>query len=230
MKTTNIFLTLALLLSTFTFAQVGIGTTAPKNDLHLLGDGLRISIDDSATAGTYYVLPNTDGAARDILTTDGAGAVSWAVNTPTPSVGSSSITQWQVNNGLWTPHADTCAPATEAFIPVYPGATVGICIDNAERAAVAWTTAIAACASAGKRLPENYEWKISCDSRVALGLTSMINNSEWTSNFPSIYYYSSSTIGNAVSTMGAGSCNNGRTSFVNNSNNVSSSHNFRCVY
>jgi hypothetical protein len=36
MKTTNIFLTLALLLSTFTFAQVGIGTTAPKGALDVV--------------------------------------------------------------------------------------------------------------------------------------------------------------------------------------------------
>jgi hypothetical protein len=35
MKTTNIFLTLALLLSTFTFAQVGMGTTAPKGALDI---------------------------------------------------------------------------------------------------------------------------------------------------------------------------------------------------
>jgi hypothetical protein len=66
------------------FAQVGVGTENPQNALHIVGDGVRI---ENTAETSHYVLPAADGTAGQVLTTDGASAVTWAAaGAASPSV------------------------------------------------------------------------------------------------------------------------------------------------
>ncbi|MCH2023751.1 MAG: tail fiber domain-containing protein [Saprospiraceae bacterium] len=58
--------------------NVGIGITSPSEKLHVYGGS--ITIDDGVN---HYTLPDSDGASGNIMTTDGAGNISWSV----PSTG-----------------------------------------------------------------------------------------------------------------------------------------------
>jgi len=52
--------------------SVGIGTTSPSEELHVVG---QIKVDDGANP---YTLPAADGSANYVLQTNGSGVVSWA--------------------------------------------------------------------------------------------------------------------------------------------------------
>jgi hypothetical protein len=57
------------------FAQVGVGTADPQKALHIVGNGVRI---ENAAETSHYDLPDADGTAGQVLTTNGASAVTWA--------------------------------------------------------------------------------------------------------------------------------------------------------
>lgn len=53
--------------------NVGIGTTAPTEKLHVVGNGL---FTGTLTVGAY-TLPSTDGSSNQVLKTNGSGTLSW---------------------------------------------------------------------------------------------------------------------------------------------------------
>jgi len=56
----------------FQSGKLGIGTTTPSEELHVVG---QIKVDDGANP---YTLPAADGSANYVLQTNGSGVVSWA--------------------------------------------------------------------------------------------------------------------------------------------------------
>jgi hypothetical protein len=75
------------------FAQVGVGTENPQNALHIVGDGVRI---ENTAETSHYVLPAADGTAGQVLTTDGASAVTWAAVGGALSYTSTAATTYNV--------------------------------------------------------------------------------------------------------------------------------------
>lgn len=105
--------------------------------------------------------------------------------------------------GLFTPHSDIC-DASEVFIPMYSGSSVGFCIEINERSADLFTSARATCASVGKRLPEPSEWLVACQTPSS-GLNNMTNGAEWSTNFSK--YIKNATYGGYFAMfLGNGGC------------------------
>ena len=95
--------------------NVGIGNSIPSYDLDVTGTG---RFTGKLTIGAY-TLPNTDGTANQVLTTNGAGAVSWAA-APGATVGTSySLTA--VNNDPNATFGGTYAEVGEVAVTVGSG-------------------------------------------------------------------------------------------------------------
>lgn len=104
--------------------------------------------------------------------------------------------------GLWTPHPDDCS-SSETFIASGPG-SLGFCIEDDERSALAYQDARKTCTDLGKRLPEPNEFKFACLAAPS-GLNDMSNNWEWSSNYVR-QELNASYGGHWVSLMGYGGC------------------------
>jgi hypothetical protein len=70
-----------------------------------------------------------------------------------------------------SPNGGDCAPGD-----------LGWFIEKYEREAECWHVAKAACLKDGMRLPEPFEYQVSCDNGTAFGLSAMAGNYEWASN------------------------------------------------
>lgn len=137
------------------------------------------------------------------------------------------LNNWAASQGLFNPHANNCA-GTETFVPLYSGASVGFCIEKTERAAQTWENARVACAAAGKRLPEPWEWKYVCNNAGTLGVSTMTDNWEWASNF-ALPMYNDSFYGVSAAMFGGGGCAYASWDSVGYATSDEASHSFRCV-
>ena len=99
------------------------------------------------------------------------------------SLGGDMWTGAMASQKLFTPHANTCNPTTEAFVSV-GNSTLGFCIDKDPHplGVQSWETARDACMAQRKRLPELGEMKFACTQLTALGVNPT-SNVEWSSNF-----------------------------------------------
>ena len=70
---------------------------------------------------------------------------------------------------------------------------------------VAWEEAMAGCQRRGMRLPEPFEFLVSCNSAADFGLNGMKDNEEWASNTPTSIY-TGSAFYLAVPGMGNTAC------------------------
>ncbi|MCB0402193.1 MAG: hypothetical protein KDD41_08920 [Flavobacteriales bacterium] len=77
---------------------VGLGTGAPSSLLHLMGGTM--TIDNGANP---YTLPPSDGAANEVLTTDGSGNVTWqpAGSTSVWSQGLGGVHPSTITDAVW---------------------------------------------------------------------------------------------------------------------------------
>jgi len=175
------------------------------------GVGLYYYDSISPTLGkwVYVAAPsNGPGTPGQVLVSQGSGnppqwstlSISSGGAAQGTALGSAMMTAYMDSLGLFRPHTSaSCDAATEAFVPLYPGATVGFCIEKNERPAQSWTNAIRTCLSVGKRLPEPFEWQVACDNAATLGLSNMTTGFEWASNFAiPVGYYNGISNHNAV--------------------------------
>ena len=198
--------------------NVGIGTLTPDAKLEVTG---QIKI--------------TGGSPGDgkVLTSDANGMANWqalpaGASNGGVSLGGSMATAFMVSQNMFAPHTDNCA-STEAFVPLYGGATVGFCIEKNERTIRFWSVAVQNCLAVGKRLPEPFEWQTACDQAGTLGLNDMKNNWEWASNFP-LPMYDGSKFGIGVTVFGNGGCGSGLYTWLAYTTQNRSSQAFRCVH
>ena len=83
------------------------------------------------------------------------------------------------------------------------------------------------CLENGMRLPEPYEYKVSCVDAATFGLSSMTGNWEWSSNFALPKFNINGGVGVAV--MGGSGCNYAGWDWVGKSDGIQGSAAFRCV-
>lgn len=105
---------------------------------------------------------------------------------------------------------------------------VGWVIEREEREVSNWHQARLQCLLVGMRLPELFEWLVSCDSANTLGLSDMVgpdSMSEWASNsaFPA------QDGGTVAARTGRLSCYDGNWSYVVRPTGVAGENNYRCV-
>lgn len=105
---------------------------------------------------------------------------------------------------------------------------LGWIIERDERTAANWVVARAECLVEGMRLPEPFEWQLSCFNLMQWGLNSMTNGREWASN-TTIVWNNGSAGGVVVSTLGEGTCNYGNVGFVGRNTGSIGLYPFRCV-
>ena len=109
------------------------------------------------------------------------------------------------------------APPKEAF-PMF---------EKAERTAALWEQAKQTCTQNDMRLPEPYEWKLSCDNAGTWSLTSMTGNWEWASNEALPMYYGGYGVGAAM--FGNSGCRYASWGWLGYDNGTESTQTFRCV-
>jgi hypothetical protein len=144
------------------------------------------------------------------------------------ALGTAMMTAYMDSIGLFRPHGNNCS-ASEAFVPLWSGASVGYCIEKTERAGAYWTDAIRTCLSVGKRLPEPWEWQVACDNAATLGLSNMTNNWEWASNF-ALPMSDGSFYGAGAAVFGNGGCNRADWGWLGTNTGYRASLAFRCVH
>lgn len=120
-----------------------------------------------------------------------------------------------------------------------PG-NVGWIIEQTERGLDnSWSDARRQCLEQGMRLPEPFEWQVSCDYAEDLNITGMTVGAEWASNSAFVSDLSNN-VGAASPTMGAGNptepsgCGRGGVGFIVRANlpadgPTRNKHGFRCV-
>ncbi|MCB1054735.1 MAG: hypothetical protein KDD11_04395 [Acidobacteria bacterium] len=106
---------------------------------------------------------------------------------------------------------------------------LGWIIERDERTAAAWDAARVECLLIGMRLPEPFEWRISCVDAATFGLNDMTGNWEWASNEAEPIISSNGTYGIATAAFGNAGCANAGHSWVGNSVNNNEVRAFRCV-
>ena len=104
---------------------------------------------------------------------------------------------------------------------------VGYIIEANERAARHWEQAKETCLQNGMRLPEPFEYKLSCDYAGTFGLSAMTGNYEWASNFALPMYYTNAGVGAAV--MGHFGCSDASWYWVGRDGGYQDSYAFRCA-
>ena len=202
--------------------NVGIGTTAPGEKLEVSGN-IKLSGTSPAYKITNMVLPT---ASSDAATKGYVDAAQGGAN-KSSSLGADMLTSYFDGQGLFTPHSNTC-DGTESFVALFSGASVGFCIEKNERSAQHWEDARKTCAANGKRLPEPGEWKDACQNAGALGLSAMVDNWEWASNF-SLPVYDGSGYGVGSAVFGDGGCGFASWAWVGGNAGAEGSNGFRCV-
>jgi hypothetical protein len=105
---------------------------------------------------------------------------------------------------------------------------VGWVVERNERTAANWEDARVACLLEGMRLPETFEWLVSCNNANAFGLNAMTSGWEWGSN-GAIPIWVNMTAGPAVLIFGGSSCNSGTYGWAARSTGSAESFSFRCL-
>jgi len=185
----------------------------------------------------YLAAPaNGPGSAGQVLTSQGPNnPPQWLSLSGSGGIlqgsalGTAMMTAYMDSIGLFRPHGNNCDATTEAFVPLWSGASVGYCIEKDERPAAYWTDAIRTCLSLGKRLPEPWEWQVACDNATTLNIDKMINNWEWASNFALPMLYTGSNYGVDAAVFGNGGCNYAAWDWLGSNYGYRGSHAFRCV-
>jgi hypothetical protein len=119
-----------------------------------------------------------------------------------------------------TANGGNCAPGDLGWI-----------IEKYEREADCWYEAKATCLKEGMRLPEPFEYQVSCDNATTFGLSAMTSNYEWASNtaFP-IADSGGRGTGLGAMILGNLGCGNGTWEWVARSDaNQCDTRPFRCV-
>lgn len=109
---------------------------------------------------------------------------------------------------------------------------IGWVIERFERGGGApqrWFGARHACLLDGMRLPEPYEFQLSCDHSDFLAVNDMSDGWEWSSNESIPLVSQSGNAGVATSILGSGSCYRGSWGWVGRSNLNGEMNSFRCV-
>lgn len=108
---------------------------------------------------------------------------------------------------------------------------LGWIIERDQRTAAAWDAARVECLLIGMRLPEPFEWRISCVDAPTFGLNDMTGDWEWASNvaLPIRSPTGSASAGVGASTFGSVNCASGSNSWIGNSVHANNQHSFRCV-
>ena len=104
---------------------------------------------------------------------------------------------------------------------------VGYIIEQNERTADYWEQAKKTCLENGMRLPEPFEYKVSCVDAATFGLSSMTGNWEWSSNFALPMYTTYNGVASAV--MGNLGCDYAYWGWVGYSTGHQTSYAFRCA-
>jgi len=136
--------------------------------------------------GTIKITGGNPGTNK-VLMSDATGLASWSAQGG-GGIGVSMATAYMNTNNMFTPHVNDCG--SDAFVPLFSGATVGFCMERDERPSHNWQTAVRTCLAAGKRLPEVWEFVYACENADVFGLNDMVINAEFASNFPQLQSYS----------------------------------------
>ena len=105
---------------------------------------------------------------------------------------------------------------------------IGWMIEHQERGPRTWSEAKAACLRDGMRLPEPFEFKVSCQNALSFGLAEMANNDEVVSN-TAHYVWTGVHLALAVPRLGDGSCSRGKPVIIGDEGGGESLTDFRCV-
>ncbi len=103
---------------------------------------------------------------------------------------------------------------------------VGWVIERTERTTATWTDAKATCLEMGMRLPEPFEYQLTCDNAAMIGIIDMTDNYEWASNSSIANYLNQNR--SFAATLGGGSCNYGSTGAVAGIDGTRTSKAYRC--
>lgn len=105
---------------------------------------------------------------------------------------------------------------------------VGYVIEQRERASNYWEQAKKTCLENDMRLPEPFEWKVSCKNSATFGLLSMTGINEWVSNF-ALPMYHSGYRGIVSAIMGESGCGDAEGGWVGRNDGSHYSYPFRCA-
>ena len=106
---------------------------------------------------------------------------------------------------------------------------LGWIIEQQERTEQPWEEARQACLVDGMRLPEPFEWKLSCEGASTYDISATTDDWEWTSNVASAIEAANGRTGIGVSVMGDGSCSHGSYNWAAPDDGSDASEPFRCV-
>jgi hypothetical protein len=104
---------------------------------------------------------------------------------------------------------------------------VGWIIERDERPESVWTDAKAACLMVGMRLPEVFEYQLTCHNAVVLGIIDMQDDYEWVSNTAQIDTVDLTEVTSAV--LGLDGCNQGGGGALARPDGFQNNFNFRCA-
>jgi len=144
-----------------------------------------------------------------------------------------------VSMTLTTPFAELCWPAGSVETDQHPagGSTVGgncnvgdigWVIEQQQRPESIWDSARYDCQRNNMRLPEPFEFMISCRHATQLGLVDIVGDWEWASN-STFTEMKDGVVGIAAMSMGQDSCMSGAWNWVANKEGFGSSDPYRCV-
>jgi hypothetical protein len=164
--------------------DVGIGTDSPTAELDVNGQvkAAELEVNGPAVVNGQIQITGGNPGPNKVLTSDAGGTASWATTGGGGGFLTNMATSYMNAMGMFTPHEDNC-DATEAFVPIFSGASVGFCMDIDDRPQQRWYGAVMDCLDEGKRLPEYWEYKHACENAAAFGLNSMTREA-FMSNFP----------------------------------------------
>ncbi len=105
---------------------------------------------------------------------------------------------------------------------------LGWIIERDERTAATWEAARVQCLLQGMRLPEPFEWRVSCVDAATFGLNDMTGNAEWASN-AAIPLVTTSSVGIGATIFGFSTCSSASFSWVGRGTPSSESEAYRCL-
>ena len=206
------------------FEEIPAGVVLQSDPIGLQGDS-NVSGQLSVTTGVEF----GDGSIQTTAATtpEGASANAGLYNNRIPSfTPPNAYTEICIKGGalLADIHVISEPPSGGSCEP----GDLGWIIERDQREAVTWARARLACLFDGMRLPEPFEWQLSCEEAASFGLNEMTDDREWAAN-SAIPQYNGSITGLGAAVFGLGSCSNGTWNWVANSSGASNSHAFRCI-
>lgn len=106
---------------------------------------------------------------------------------------------------------------------------VGWLIEREERAENNWTQAKATCLMLGMRLPEVFEYQLTCDNAVVIGIIDMQDDFEWVSNTGEVDTEASVDLTEVSSTVLGPDCNTGGGGAIARPDGFRQAFPFRCA-